>query len=145
MSFLSLSMLHLLLLFQLELIKLQSDDTLKVMYLSEPLFEFYRVLIQERFSKLDSFHSQMVICFQQHVAYTCKQFFSNLNITKSRYISRLPDENPSSLRSRVLNENKRLQTGSSPPALNYTKILTKSFVQVSFCSKYHKTFNVFLS
>ncbi|XP_076811806.1 general transcription factor II-I repeat domain-containing protein 2-like [Clavelina lepadiformis] len=77
---------------QLELIKLQSDDALKAMYLNKPLLEFYRVYFtKEEFPNLRAFALKWLSVFGS--TYLCEQFFSKLNITKSRYRSRLTDEN----------------------------------------------------
>ena len=77
---------------QLELIKLQSDDTLKAMYLNKPLLEFYRVHVsKEEFPNLRASALKWSSVFGS--TYLCEQFFSKMNITKSRYRSRLTDEN----------------------------------------------------
>jgi len=68
---------------QLELIKLQSDDTLKAMYLNKPLFEFYRVYVwKEEFPNLRASALKGSSVFGS--TYLCEQFFSKMNITKSR-------------------------------------------------------------
>ena len=52
---------------RLELIKLQSDDSLKAMYLNKPLLEFYRVYVsKEEFPKWSSVFGS---------TYLCEQFF----------------------------------------------------------------------
>ena len=77
---------------QLELIKLQSDESLKAMYLNKPLLEFYRVhLSKEEFSNLKASALKWSSVFGS--TYLCEQFFSKMNITKSRYKSRLTDKN----------------------------------------------------
>ena len=76
---------------QLELIKLQSDDSLKAMYLNKPLLEFYRVHVsKEEFPNLRA--SALKWSFVFGSTYLCEQFFSKMNITKSRYRSRLTNE-----------------------------------------------------
>ena len=77
---------------QLELIKLQSDDTLKAMYLNKPLLEFYRVHVsKEELPNLRASALKWSSVFGSTCI--CKQFFSKMNIAKSRYKSRLTDEN----------------------------------------------------
>ena len=72
--------------------KLQSDGTLKAMYLNKPLLEFYRVHVsKEEFSNLRASALKWSSVFGS--TYLCKQFFSKMNITKSPYRSRLTDEN----------------------------------------------------
>ena len=76
---------------QLELIKLLSDDTLKAMYLNKTLLEFYCVYVsKEEFPNLRASALKWSSVFGS--TYLC-QFFSKMNITKSRYRSRLTDEN----------------------------------------------------
>ena len=76
---------------QLELIKLKSDDNLKVMYQNKPLLKFYHVyLLKEEFLNLRAYTLKWSSVFGSPCQ--CKQFFSKLNITKSRYRSRLTDE-----------------------------------------------------
>ena len=77
---------------QLELIKLQSDDTLKAMYMNKPLLEFGRVYVSKKeFPNLRASALKWSSVFRS--TYLCKQFFSKINITKSLYRSRLTDEN----------------------------------------------------
>ena len=77
---------------QLELIKVQSDDTLKAMYMNKPLLESYRVYVsKEEFPNLRASTLKWSSVFGS--TYLCEQFFSKMNITKSRYRSRLTDEN----------------------------------------------------
>ena len=77
---------------QIELIKLQSDDMLKAMYLNKPLIEFYRVYVSnEEFPNLRARALKWSSVFGS--TYLCEQFFSKMNFTKSRYRSRLTDEN----------------------------------------------------
>ncbi|XP_077976074.1 general transcription factor II-I repeat domain-containing protein 2-like [Styela clava] len=77
---------------QLELMKLQSDDTLKAMYLNMPLLEFYRVYVSKKeFPNLRASALKWSSVFGS--TYLCEQFFSKMKYTKSRYRSRLTDEN----------------------------------------------------
>ena len=77
---------------QIELIKLQSDETLKAVYLNKPLLELYCVYVsKEEFPHLRAYTLKWSSVFGS--PYQCEQFFSKLNITKSCYRSRLTDEN----------------------------------------------------
>ena len=77
---------------RLQLIKLQSDDTLKAMYQNKPLLEFYGVyVLKEEFSILKAHALKCSSVFGSR--YLCEQFFCKINITKSRYRTRLTDEN----------------------------------------------------
>ena len=59
---------------QLELKKLQSDDTLKAMYLNKPLLEFYRVHVsKEEFPNLRASALKRPSVFGS--TYLCEQFF----------------------------------------------------------------------
>ena len=51
---------------QLELIKLQSDNMLKVMYMNKPLLEFYYVYVSKK--EFLSLRAQMVVCFWKHIS-----------------------------------------------------------------------------
>ena len=63
---------------------LQSDDTLKAMYLNKPLLEFYRVyVLKEEFPNLRASALKRSSVFGS--TYLCEQFFSKMNITKSCY------------------------------------------------------------
>ena len=78
--------------FQLKLIKLKNDDMLRVMYLNKPLLEFYRVYVsKEEFPNLRACALIWSSVFKS--TYLCEQFFYKMNITKSRYRSRVTDEN----------------------------------------------------
>ena len=58
--------------FQLQLIKIQNDDTLKAMYLNKPLLEFYRVYVsQEEFPNLLALKSSSVF----GSTFLCEKFF----------------------------------------------------------------------
>ena len=77
---------------QIELIKLQSDKTLKAIYLNKPLLEFYRVYVsKEELPNLRASALKWSSVFGS--TYLCEQFFSKMNITKSCYRSRLTDQN----------------------------------------------------
>ena len=78
---------------QLELIKLQCDDKLKALYLNNKLWlEFYRDCVaKHEFSNLRRHALKCSSVFGS--TYLCEQFFSKLNLTKSRYRSKLTDEN----------------------------------------------------
>ena len=77
---------------QLEFIKLESDDTLKAMYLNKPVLEFYRVYVSKKtFPNMRPSALKWSSVFGS--TYLCERFFSKMNIAKSRYRSRLTDEN----------------------------------------------------
>ena len=62
------------------------------MYLNKPLLEFYCVHVsKEEFPNLRASALKWSSVFGS--TYICEQFFSKMNITKSRYRSRLTDEN----------------------------------------------------
>ena len=111
--------------FQLELIKLQSDDTLKAMYLNKPLLEFYRVYVsKEEFPNLRASAFKWSSVFGS--TYLCEQFFSRMNITKSRYRSRLTDEN--------LGMQLRVAISSICP--NIKRLVKQKSFQISHCCTY---------
>ena len=112
---------------QLKLIKPQSDDTLKAMYLNKPLLEFYRVYVsKEEFPNLRASALKWSSVFGS--TYLCEQFFSKINITKIRYRSRLTDEN--------LSMQLRVSTSSVRPDI---KCLSKAkkFPNFSLSKKLH--------
>lgn len=81
-------------LLKLELIKLLNDETIKTMSLNKSLFEFYRVsLLKKDFFKLKGYALEWLSV--SGYTYLCKQFFSQLNIIKTRHRSRLIDVNHS--------------------------------------------------
>ena len=62
---------------QIELIKLQSDKTLKTMYLNKPLLEFYRDYVsKEKFPNLRASSLKWSSVFGS--TYLCEQFFSTV-------------------------------------------------------------------
>ena len=78
--------------FQHEIIELQNDDTLEGMYLTALLVEFYqRYINADDFSILRKHALKYVSLFGS--TYCCEQFFSKLNLTKSRLGTRLTNEN----------------------------------------------------
>ena len=78
--------------YPLELIKLQSDNTLKAMYQNELLLESYRVYAsKEKFPNLRAHALKSSSVFGS--TYLCEQFFSKMTITESCYRSRLTHEN----------------------------------------------------
>ena len=65
-------------------------DTLKAMYLNKSLLEFYCIYVsKEEFPNLKTYTLWSSV-FES--TYQCKQFFSQLNITKSRYRTKLEDK-----------------------------------------------------
>ena len=80
--------------YQHEIIQLQTNDTLKsiCMYLHTPLVEFYQHhSTADCFPILQKHALKYVSLFQS--TYCLEQFFSKLNLTKSRFYSRIIDEN----------------------------------------------------
>ena len=86
------------------------------MYLNKALLEFHRVYVsKEEFPNLRASALKWSSVFGS--TYVCEQFFSNMEITKSRYRSRLTDENisvqlrvaTSSVRPKHLVKQKRFQ------------------------------------
>ena len=78
--------------FQHEIIELQSDSTLKAMYQNIPLLNFYqRYINADDFPVMRKHALKYASLFGS--TYRCEQFFSKLNLTKSRLRSRLTDEN----------------------------------------------------
>ena len=103
---------------QLQLIKLHSDDTLKAMYQNKPLLKFYRVCAsKEEFPILRAHALKCSSVFGS--IYLCKQFFSKMNITKSRRKSRLTDENHSM----------QLRVATSSVRPNIKRLLTHKSLQ----------------
>ena len=78
--------------FQHEIIELQTNDTLKSMHLNTPLVEFYqRYVTADDFPILGKHALKYVSLFGS--IYCCEQFFSKLNLAKSRFRSRISNEN----------------------------------------------------
>jgi len=75
--------------FQHEIIELQTDDTLKGVYLNAPLVEFY--INADDFPILRK-HALKYVSFLE-VPTVVSSFFSKLNLMKSRLHTRLTDEN----------------------------------------------------
>lgn len=76
---------------QMELICLQADNSLKRMFESKPLIEFYASLHSERFQNLKKFARKMFVLFAS--TYICEQTFSIMKINKSKNRSLLTDSN----------------------------------------------------
>ena len=101
---------------QLKLMTLQSNDTLKAMYLNNPLLQFYRVYVSKKeFRNLRAHVRKWSSVFES--TYLCEQFFSKFNITKSRCSSRLADENLSML----------LRIATSSVRLNIKRFVKQKF------------------
>ena len=78
--------------FQYKIIELQTNDTLKLMYLNTPLVEFcQRYITVDKFPIVWKHALKHVSLFGS--TYCCEQFFSKLNLAKSRFCSRITDEN----------------------------------------------------
>ena len=105
---------------QIELIKLQSNKTLKAIYLNKPLLEFYCVYVsKEEFPNLRASTLKWSSVFGS--TYLCKQFFSKMNITKIRYRSRLTDQNFS----------KQLRVATSSVRSNIKRLVKQKSFQIS--------------
>ena len=76
---------------QMELIDLHADNSLKRMFESKPLVEFYATLHSERFQNLKKFARKMFVLFAS--TYICEQTFSLMKINKSKNRSLLTDSN----------------------------------------------------
>lgn len=80
---------------QMELIDLQSDDSLKEKYKNGNLLEFYQCLPEEKFSNLKNFARGLISIFG--TTYMCEKTFSKMKYVKSNYRSNLSDEHLESI------------------------------------------------
>ena len=80
---------------QMELIDLQSDNTLKKVFESKPLIEFYASLHSEKFKNLKRFARTMFVLFAS--TYICEQTFSTMKVNKSKNRSLLTNSNLQSI------------------------------------------------
>ena len=103
---------------QMELIDLQANNSLKKMFESKPLVEFYASLHSEKLKNLKNFARKMFVIFAS--TYICEQTFSILKVNKSKNRSLLTDSNLQS----VL----RISTSNLTP--NFNKL-------VNDCSQLH--------
>ena len=77
---------------QMELIDLQADNSLKRMFESKPLVDFYSSLHSEKFHQnLKKFVRKMFVLFAS--TYICEQTFSIMKVNKSKNRSLLTDTN----------------------------------------------------
>ncbi|XP_038660110.1 general transcription factor II-I repeat domain-containing protein 2A-like [Scyliorhinus canicula] len=76
---------------QMELIDLQADNSLKRMFESKPLVEFYASLHSEKFQNLRTFARKMFVLFAS--TYICEQAFSIMKVNKSKNRSLLTNSN----------------------------------------------------
>lgn len=77
---------------QHEITELQSNDELKAKYNNLPLLEFYKLYVHaEGFPGLRRHALRFASLFG--TTYYCEQFFSKLTLAKSRFRSRLTDQN----------------------------------------------------
>ncbi|CAI9725739.1 transcription factor II-I repeat domain-containing 2-like [Octopus vulgaris] len=76
---------------QIELIHLQADNSLKMMFESKPLVEFYASLHSKKFQDLKKFARKMFVLFAS--TYICEQTFSIMKINKGKNRSLLIDSN----------------------------------------------------
>ncbi|XP_076056619.1 general transcription factor II-I repeat domain-containing protein 2-like [Oratosquilla oratoria] len=97
---------------QMELIDLQADNSLRRMFESKPLVEFYASLPSEKFQDLKKFARKMLVLFAS--TYICKQTFSIMKVNKSKNRSLLTESNLQS----VL----RISTSNLTP--NYNKLVS---------------------
>ena len=67
---------------QMELIDLQSDNSLKRMFESKTLVEFYSSLHSDKFQNLKQFARKMFVLFGS--TYICEQSFSIMKVNKSK-------------------------------------------------------------
>lgn len=105
---------------QHEIIQLQSDDELKARYNNLSLLEFYR-----RYVSADDFpilrRHALKYASVFGTTYCCEQFFSKLNLAKSRLRSRLTDAN--------LENQLRVASSTVPP--NITRLAKEKQFQPS--------------
>ncbi|XP_036357567.1 general transcription factor II-I repeat domain-containing protein 2A-like [Octopus sinensis] len=99
---------------QIELIHLQADNSLKMMFESKPLIEFYASLHSKKFQNLKKFARKMFVLFAS--TYICEQTFSIMKINKGKNRSLLTDSNLQS----VL----RISTSNLTP--NFDKLVNDS-------------------
>ena len=102
----------------MELIDLQVDNSLKRMFESKLLVEFYSSLHSEKFQNLKKFARKILCLFAS--TYICEQTFSMMKVNKSENRSLLTDSNLQS----VL----RISTSNLTPSLNKL---------VNVCSQMH--------
>lgn len=76
---------------QMELIDLQTDNSLKKMFETKMLIEFYASLPSEKFQRLKSFARKMFVLFAS--TYTCEQTFSIMKVNKSKNRALITDSN----------------------------------------------------
>ena len=103
---------------QMELIDLQTDNSLKRMFESKPLAELYSSQHSEKFQNLKKFARKMFVLFAS--TYLCEQTFSIMKVNKSKNRSLLTDSNLQSV------------------VKNHTSNLTPNFNKlVNDCSQIH--------
>ena len=76
---------------QMELIDLHADNSLKMMFESKPLVEFYASLHSKKFQQLKKFARKVFVLFAS--TYICEQTYSVMKINKSKNRSLLTDSN----------------------------------------------------
>ena len=76
---------------QMELIDLQTDNSLKKMFETKVLIEFYASLPSEKFQRLKSFARKMFVLFAS--TYICEQTFSIMKVNKSKNRALITDSN----------------------------------------------------
>ena len=81
--------------YQMEVIDMQSSDTLKDKFKEGNLIQFYKSLLSEQFPQLKQLAYGMVSMFG--TTYLCEQTFSKMKYVKNNYRARLSDEHLKSL------------------------------------------------
>ena len=76
---------------QMELIDLQTDDSLKKMFKTKMLIEFDASLPSEKFQRLKSFAKKMFVLFAS--TYICEQTFSIMKVNKLKNRALITDSN----------------------------------------------------
>ena len=75
---------------QMEVIEIQSNDTLKYKYKTENLLDFYRCMADDQFPNFKNFARGLISVFG--TTYMCEKTFSKLKYVKSKYRSNISDE-----------------------------------------------------
>ena len=75
----------------MELVDLQTDNSLKKMFETKSLIEFYISLPSGKFQRLKNFSRKMFVLFAS--TYICEQTFSVLKVNKSKNRSVITDSN----------------------------------------------------
>jgi hypothetical protein len=110
--------------FQLEVVDLQNDDKLKMMFKEMDLTQFYKYLPEDKYCQLKSYARGFISVFGR--TYQCERTFSKMKYVKSQYRSLLTDDH---LRT-------TLMIGNTNFELQYDEILSQKIILfVFFVSK----------